>query len=379
MTPQSASLQLAIDLLSIDSVTPQDKGCQALLGARLQNIGFTCETLQFGEVTNLWARRGNEGPVLAFAGHTDVVPTGPLDKWHSDPFKPEIRDGYLYARGAADMKSSLACMVVACERFIADHPDHQGSIAFLLTSDEEGPAVDGTVKVIETLEARGDKIDWALVGEPTSTTQVGDVVKNGRRGSLGGRLVVKGIQGHVAYPHLAKNPVHLAAPALAELASVEWDQGNEFFPATSCQIYNIQAGTGATNVIPGEVIVDFNLRFSTSLTPQEIQQRIGNILDGHGLDWSIDWNLSGLPFLTPAGELVEAAQQSIRDCTDYETELSTSGGTSDGRYIAPTGAQVLELGPVNKSIHQLNENIRVADIDTLARIYQRVLEILLAR
>ncbi len=377
MTTTSASLQLAIDLLSIDSVTPDDKGCQDILCGRLQKLGFTCETLQFGEVTNLWARRGDEGPILAFAGHTDVVPTGPLEQWHSDPFNPEIRDGYLYARGAADMKSSLACMVVACERFIAEHPQHQGSIAFLITSDEEGPAVDGTVKVIAELESRGETIDWALVGEPSSTQRVGDVVKNGRRGSLGGRLVVRGIQGHVAYPHLARNPVHLAAPALAELAAVEWDQGNEFFPATSFQISNIQAGTGATNVSPAEVEVDFNLRFSTSLTPEDIQQRFSELLDRHELDWSIDWNLSGMPFLTAAGELVDAVQQAIRECTGDETELSTAGGTSDGRFIAPTGAQVVELGPCNESIHKLNEKIRVEDIDTLTRIYQRMLELLL--
>jgi succinyl-diaminopimelate desuccinylase len=373
----SPSLQLAIDLLSIDSVTPHDKGCQDLLCQRLAKLGFECETLQFGEVTNLWARRGCDGPVLAFAGHTDVVPTGPVEHWHSDPFKPEIRDGQLYARGAADMKSSIACMTVACEQFIAEHPQHKGSIAFLITSDEEGPAVDGTVKVIETLEARGEKIDWALVGEPSSSDQVGDVVKNGRRGSLGARLTIRGVQGHVAYPHLASNPVHRAAPALAELAAVEWDQGNEFFPATSFQVSNIRAGTGATNVIPGEMLVDFNLRFSTSLTPQDIQQRVGKILDRHQLDWEIDWNLSGMPFLTAAGELVEAATQAIRECTGYETELSTAGGTSDGRFIAPTGAQVLELGPLNATIHQVNENIGVDEIETLTRIYRRMLELLL--
>jgi succinyl-diaminopimelate desuccinylase len=373
----SPTLQLALDLLSIDSVTPDDKGCQQILCERLGKLGFECETLQFGEVTNLWARRGSEGPVLAFAGHTDVVPTGPLEQWHSDPFKPEIRDGHLYARGAADMKSSIACMTVACEQFIAEHPQHKGSIAFLITSDEEGPAVDGTVKVIETLEARGEKIDWALVGEPSSTDQLGDVVKNGRRGSLGACLVVKGVQGHVAYPHLVKNPVHLVAPALAELATTVWDQGNEFFPPTTFQVSNIHAGTGATNVVPGEVTINFNLRFSTSLTPDIIQQRVAEILDHHQLDWHIDWNLSGLPFLTPAGALVDAAQQAIRHCTGYDTELSTAGGTSDGRFIAPTGAQVLELGPVNESIHKLNENVRVDDLETLTRIYRKILEILL--
>ena len=344
---------------------------------RLAKIGFIYETLQFGDVTNLWARRGTEAPLLAFAGHTDVVPTGPLDKWLSDPFKPEIRDGYLYARGAADMKSSIACMVTACERFVAQFPEHKGSIAFLITSDEEGPAVNGTVKVIDTLQQRGEHIDWALVGEPSSTDTVGDVVKNGRRGSLGAVLTVKGIQGHVAYPHLADNPVHRVAPALAELTATEWDQGNEFFPATTLQISNIQAGTGATNVIPGEVTVVFNLRFSTCLTSDEIKQRVESILHAHQLDFSIDWNLSGLPFLTAEGALVEATKYAIKQVTGFDTELSTAGGTSDGRFIAPTGTQVVELGPVNESIHKLNENVKVDEIDTLSAIYQKILESLL--
>ena len=373
----SNTLDLAIDLLSIESVTPEDNGCQKILCDRLAKIGFICETLQFGDVTNLWARRGTEAPLLAFAGHTDVVPTGPLDKWLSDPFKPEIRDGYLYARGAADMKSSIACMVTACERFVAQFPDHKGSIAYLITSDEEGPAVDGTVKVIDTLQQRGEHIDWALVGEPSSTDTVGDVVKNGRRGSLGAVLTVKGIQGHVAYPHLADNPVHRVAPALAELTATEWDQGNEFFPATTLQISNIQAGTGATNVIPGEVTVVFNLRFSTCLTSDEIKQRVESILHAHQLDFSIDWNLSGLPFLTAEGALVEATKYAIKQVTGFDTELSTAGGTSDGRFIAPTGTQVVELGPVNESIHKLNENVKVDDIDTLSAIYQKILESLL--
>ncbi len=373
----SNTVELAIQLLSIDSVTPDDKGCQQILSDRLQKIGFNCEIMQFGEVTNLWARRGQKGPVLAFAGHTDVVPTGPLDKWHSDPFNPEIRDGYLYARGAADMKSSIACMITACERFIAEHPEHDGSIAFLITSDEEGPAIDGTVKVIQTLEDRNEKIDWALVGEPSSLEHVGDVVKNGRRGSLGAQLIVKGIQGHVAYPHLAKNPIHLVSPALAELTSIEWDQGNEFFPATSLQISNIHSGTGATNVIPGEVVIDFNLRFSTCLTPEQIQHQVITILDRHQLDYQIEWNLSGLPFLTAEGALVEAAKKAILESTGLNTELSTAGGTSDGRFIAPTGAQVLELGPVNESIHKINENVKVDDINTLSEIYQKMLENLL--
>ena len=373
----SNTLDLAIDLLSIESVTPEDNGCQKILCDRLAKIGFICETLQFGDVTNLWARRGTEAPLLAFAGHTDVVPTGPLDKWLSDPFKPEIRDGYLYARGAADMKSSIACMVTACERFVAQFPEHKGSIAFLITSDEEGPAVNGTVKVIDTLQQRGEHIDWALVGEPSSTDTVGDVVKNGRRGSLGAVLTVKGIQGHVAYPHLADNPVHRVAPALAELTATEWDQGNEFFPATTLQISNIQAGTGATNVIPGEVTVVFNLRFSTCLTSDEIKQRVESILHAHQLDFSIDWNLSGLPFLTAEGALVEATKYAIKQVTGFDTELSTAGGTSDGRFIAPTGTQVVELGPVNESIHKLNENVKVDDIDTLSAIYQKILESLL--
>jgi succinyl-diaminopimelate desuccinylase len=373
------ALQLAIELLSIDSVTPDDKGCQQLICQRLNALGFNCEFMQFGEVTNLWARKGSQAPVLAFAGHTDVVPTGPLDAWHSDPFRPEIRDGYLYARGAADMKSSIACMVVACERFLQQHPDHQGSIAFLITSDEEGPALDGTVKVIETLEARGEKIDWALVGEPSSQQQVGDMVKNGRRGSLGAVLTVNGIQGHVAYPHLARNPVHEVAPALAQLAAASWDEGNEFFPSTTFQISNINAGTGATNVIPGTVKVMFNLRFSTCLTVDMIQQRVEQILDSHQLDYHIDWTLSGLPFVTERGALVKAAQQAIAEVTGLETQLSTAGGTSDGRFIAPTGAQVLELGPVNESIHKINENVSVQDVTRLSLIYEKILVLLLGR
>lgn len=373
----SDTQQLAIQLLSIDSVTPDDKGCQQLLCDHLSKLGFYCETMQFGEVSNLWARRGTTSPLFVFAGHTDVVPTGPIEHWDSDPFKPEIRDGHLYARGAADMKSSIACMVTACERFIGQNPEHTGSIAFLITSDEEGPAIEGTVKVLQTLEQRAEKIDWALVGEPSSSDTVGDVVKNGRRGSLGARLTVQGIQGHVAYPQLAENPVHRVAPALAELATTEWDQGNEFFPATTFQISNINAGTGATNVIPGEVIIDFNLRFSTCLTAEQIQQRIESILQAHQLQYEIQWTLSGLPFLTAEGALLEAAQKAIKDVTGIDTELSTSGGTSDGRFIAPTGAQVLELGPVNKSIHKINENVKFDDIDTLSAIYEKILQLLL--
>ena len=373
----SSTLELAEALIAQPSVTPNDVGCQDMLIERLSGIGFECETLQFGDVTNLWARRGKSSPVLAFAGHTDVVPTGPLNEWHSDPFKPEIRDGYLYGRGAADMKSSIAAMVTACERFVDQHSDHSGSIAFLITSDEEGPAIDGTVKVIETLEARGEKIDWALVGEPSSSNAVGDVVKNGRRGSIGGTLTIKGKQGHVAYPQLADNPIHKSLAALNELKMIEWDKGNDFFPATSFQISNINAGTGATNVIPGQVSVLFNLRYSTELNHQTIIDKVEATLDSHGLDYSLEWNLSGLPFLTAAGDLVDAAQQSIKVTTGLDTKLSTAGGTSDGRFIAPTGAQVLELGPVNATIHQIDECVNVADLDLLSDIYQGMLERLL--
>ncbi|MCP4432490.1 MAG: succinyl-diaminopimelate desuccinylase [Gammaproteobacteria bacterium] len=370
----SQTLELASSLIARASATPDDAGCQALLIERLSAIGFECETMQFGDVTNLWARRGNTSPVLAFAGHTDVVPTGPLDEWVSEPFKPEIRDGYLFGRGAADMKSSIAAMVTACERFVELHADHSGSIAFLITSDEEGPAVDGTVKVIDTLEARGEKIDWALVGEPSSSNAVGDVVKNGRRGSIGGTLSLKGIQGHVAYPQLADNPIHRSIPALNELCTVEWDQGNDFFPPTSFQISNINAGTGASNVIPGQLSILFNLRYSTELDHQTIITRIESILHKHQLDYSIDWNHSGFPFLTAEGKLVEAAQQSIKQITGLDTELSTAGGTSDGRFIAPTGAQVVELGPVNATIHQINECVDINDLDSLSNIYQGILE-----
>ena len=373
----NATVQLAMELMARQSVTPEDAGCQALLRQRLEPIGFSCETFRFGDVTNLWARRGNARPLLAFAGHTDVVPTGPLDLWHSDPFTPEIRDGLLYGRGAADMKSSIAAMVVACERFVEANPDHQGSIAFLITSDEEGPAVNGTVKVIETLEARGEKIDMALVGEPSSTHTVGDVVKNGRRGSLGAYLVIKGIQGHVAYPHKVDNPIHRAMPALHELASHQWDSGNDSFPPTSLQISNFHAGTGAHNVVPGHAEIRFNLRFSTEVSPEQIQKTTDAILHKHHLDYEIEWSLSGNPFLTPAGDLVDAAQQAIKLHTGLDTLLATSGGTSDGRFIAPTGAQVVELGPVNDSIHKINEHVNINEIDTLSRIYQSILDHLL--
>ncbi len=373
----SATLELAKDLISRASVTPEDVGCQQLMCERLSAIGFECEDLPFGEVSNFWARRGDSSPLLVFAGHTDVVPTGPLEDWQSDPFQPEIRDGLLYGRGAADMKGSLAAMVTACEAFVSAHPAHKGSIGFLITSDEEGPSINGTVKVVEHLVARDEQIDMCLVGEPSSSKQLGDVIKNGRRGSLNGKLTVRGTQGHVAYPQLADNPIHRAAPALAELAGIEWDRGNAFFPPTSFQISNINSGTGAENVVPGELQVMFNLRYSTELSEQLIRERVHAVLDSHKLDYALDWRLSGEPFLTPAGELVEAAQAAIKALAGIDTELSTSGGTSDGRFIAPTGAQVLELGPLNATIHQVNECVAVEDLDRLSGLYQRILETLL--
>jgi succinyl-diaminopimelate desuccinylase len=375
----SDTLALAKDLIARSSVTPEDAGCQDTMIRRLEAIGFRAERLRFGEVDNFWARRGDQGPLLAFAGHTDVVPTGPRERWQSDPFTPTERDGMLYGRGAADMKGSLAAMVTACERFVSAHPDHQGSIAFLITSDEEGPSVDGTVKVVEWLEARNEKIDWCLVGEPSSNQVLGDVIKNGRRGSLGGKLRVLGKQGHVAYPHLADNPVHRLAPALAELCALEWDVGNEYFPPTSLQISNIHAGTGADNVIPGEVEVWFNLRFSTEQTEAGIRARIEELLDRHGLRYELQWRLSGNPFLTPVGELVEAVRGAIQEVCGIDTQLSTSGGTSDGRFIAPTGAQVVELGPLNATIHQIDECVSSADLDRLSAIYEGMLTRLLAR
>ena len=374
----SETLELTKALISRPSVTPDDAACQAIVAARLRRIGFGIEAMMFGEVENLWARRGEARPLLVFAGHTDVVPPGPRDAWTSDPFVPELRDGMLYGRGAADMKSSIAAMVVAVERFVARRPDHRGSIAFLLTSDEEGPSVNGTVKVIEKLEQRGEKIDWCLVGEPSSETRLGDVVKNGRRGSLHGVLTVKGIQGHVAYPHLSSNPIHAVVPALAELTRIEWDRGNAHFPATGFQISNISGGTGAENIIPGTVEIVFNLRFSTEQTAAGLQARVEEVLKRHELDFDLNWRLSGNPFLTPAGELVEAVRKAIREVTGVQTQLSTGGGTSDGRFIAPTGAQVLEVGPVNRTIHKIDECIPVADLDSLTEIYDRVLTVLLA-
>ena len=375
----SPTITLAQALIRRPSNTPDDAGCQALLCERLSAIGFNCEPLRFGEVYNLWARRGSDGPLFCFAGHTDVVPTGPETKWQYPPFAATLSDGTLYGRGAADMKGSIAAFITACERFIANHPAHAGSIAFLITSDEEGPAVDGTVKVIETLEARGEKIDWCLVGEPTSTANVGDVVKNGRRGSLSGYLTVKGIQGHVAYPHLARNPVHQAAPALAELATIEWDRGNDHFPPTSFQIANINAGTGASNIIPGELEVMFNFRFSTEQTEAGLRQQVEALLDKHGLEYELRWALSGNPFLTEGGKLLQATTAAIQAICGYAPEVNTAGGTSDGRFIAPTGAQVLELGPLNATIHKVNECVGVADLDTLSAVYEQILERLLVK
>ncbi|MEL4427563.1 succinyl-diaminopimelate desuccinylase [Shewanella indica] len=370
-------LELAKELISRASVTPLDEGCQALMAERLAKLGFANESMVFEDTTNLWSRRGTQGPVFCFAGHTDVVPPGDLANWHTPPFEPVVIDDYLHGRGAADMKGSLAAMVVATERFVTAHPNHQGSIAFLITSDEEGPFINGTTRVIDTLEARNEKITWALVGEPSSTLKLGDVVKNGRRGSLTGNLVVKGIQGHVAYPHLADNPVHKAAPALAELAAMQWDKGNEFFPPTSFQIANINGGTGASNVIPGELKVMFNFRYSTEVTAEELIKRVENILDAHGLNYELGWIFNGLPFLTGDGPLLEATRQAIKEVTGSETDPQTSGGTSDGRFIAPTGAQVIELGPVNATIHKVNECVKVADLELLAQCYQRILEKLL--
>ena len=373
MSQPSATIALTQDLIRRRSVTPEDCGCQQVMIDRLAAIGFHIEKLRFEDVDNFWAVRGTQGPTLCFAGHTDVVPTGPEENWQLPPFEATIKDGYLYGRGAADMKGSLAAMVVAVERFVADNPNHQGQIAFLITSDEEGIATNGTVKVVEWLRAQDMLPEWCLVGEPSSTAKCGDVIKNGRRGSLGCTLSVKGLQGHVAYPHLADNPVHRAAPALAELAAEEWDQGNQFFPATSFQISNINGGTGATNVIPGELEVIFNFRFSTELTEQQLIERTENILDKHGLEYSANWNLSGLPFLTAEGDLVAATVASIKEVTGLDPELSTAGGTSDGRFIAPHGVQVIELGPVNATIHKIDENISVDDLNTLTDIYQSLL------
>ncbi|MFZ5507735.1 MAG: succinyl-diaminopimelate desuccinylase [Pseudomonadota bacterium] len=374
-----ATLELTRQLISTRSVTPVDGGCLETIGARLAAAGFTLERIDAGGVSNLWARRGSAGPLFCFAGHTDVVPTGPLDQWNSDPFEPVVRDGMLYGRGAADMKASLAAFVTSTERFVARVPDHAGSIAFLLTSDEEGDAIDGTVRVVERLAARGEKLDYCVVGEPTSVTKLGDMIKNGRRGSLSGKLTVKGVQGHIAYPHLAKNPIHMFGPALTELAAIRWDEGNEYFPPTSWQISNIKGGTGATNVIPGTLEVLFNFRFSTASTPESLKARLIDVLDRHGVEHDIVWTLGGKPYLTPRGTLVDAAEAAIRDVTGLTTELSTTGGTSDGRFIADICAQVVEIGPSNATIHKLNECVAVADIEPLSRIYENLLDRLLGQ
>ncbi len=372
-TTDSATLELAQALITCRSVTPADAGCQDLMIERLESIGFDIEILPFGEVHNFWARRGDGAPLFVFAGHTDVVPPGPRERWDSDPFTPEVRDGHLYGRGAADMKGSLAAMITACERFVAAHPGHKGSIGFLITSDEEGPSIDGTRRVVEYLNEHGVQIDACLVGEPTCDAQAGDVIKNGRRGSLGGRLIVNGVQGHIAYPHLADNPIHRLAPALAALCAEHWDDGNEFFPPTTFQFSNLNAGTGADNVIPGRVEALFNFRYSTESTAEALKHRFEAILERHGVDFDIEWRLSGEPFLTRPGELVDAVRDAIRAVAGIEPRLSTEGGTSDGRFIAPTGAQVVELGPVNATIHKVNERVSLDDLESLSRIYENTL------
>ena len=387
----SSTLRFAEQLISLPSLTPDDAGCQSLIAARLASLGFVCETIISGpddfRVTNLWAKRtatasnrpDGAAELIVFAGHTDVVPTGPLDQWHSDPFTPSQRDGRLYGRGSSDMKTSLAAFVVAVEEFVAGQPDTALSIGFLLTSDEEGPATDGTVVVCQTLQQRGEKMDYCIVGEPTSVKRTGDMIKNGRRGTLSGRLTVKGLQGHIAYPQLAKNPIHLFAPALAQLVAIEWDQGNAFFPPTSWQVSNIHGGTGASNVIPGELVIDFNFRFGTESTPESLQARLQAVLDQQGLDYTLSWTVGGLPFLTTPGTLVEAVVAAIKQETGIDTVLSTTGGTSDGRFIAKICPQVIELGPPNASIHQINEYLELVDIEPLKNIYRRVLENLNAR
>lgn len=371
------TLQLAQDLIRRRSVTPDDQGCQDLMIERLEAIGFEVERLRFEDVDNFWARRGNEGPLIVFAGHTDVVPTGPVDEWQHDPFAADVVDDVLYGRGAADMKSSLAAFITAIEDFVEAHPQHKGSIGLLITSDEEGPSINGTTKVVQWLQQNKINIDYCVVGEPSSEKELGDIIKNGRRGSLNGKLRIIGKQGHVAYPHLAANPIHLVAPALAELVAETWDEGNEYFPATSFQVSNIHGGTGAENVIPGKLEIDFNFRFSTSVTEAELKQRTESILHRHGLDYQIDWRLSGNPFLTPVGVLVEAAQQAVNKVLGRTPELSTGGGTSDGRFIAPTGAEVVELGPLNQTIHQVNEHVAASDPAKLSSIYRQILENLL--
>lgn len=373
----SRTLALTEKLISLDSVTPEDKGCQQTLIALLEPLGFICETIVSGEVTNLWARKGQSQPLVVFAGHTDVVPTGPVEQWKSAPFSPTRRDGKLYGRGAADMKASIAAFVVATEEFLRAQPEHKGSIGFLITSDEEGPATDGTVVVCEKLKARGEQLDFCIVGEPTSAEELGDTIKNGRRGTMSGKLIVKGIQGHIAYPQLARNPIHLAAPALAELVAEVWDQGNEYYLPTSWQMSNIHAGTGASNVIPGDAVIDFNFRFCTASTAEQLQQRVHAILDKHQLQYELKWTIGGQAFLTPAGQLSQALSSAIMAETGIKTSLSTTGGTSDGRFIAKICPQVIEFGPPNASIHKIDEHIEVRHIEPLKNIYRRTLENLL--
>ncbi|MBB1313904.1 MULTISPECIES: succinyl-diaminopimelate desuccinylase [Aliivibrio] len=376
--PDTPTLTLAKDLLSRQSVTPEDAGCQELMIKRLEALGFTIEIMVFEDTTNFWARRGTEAPLFTFAGHTDVVPTGSLTQWNTDPFKPTIIDGMLYARGAADMKGSLACMIVAVERFISEHPEHKGSLSFLITSDEEGPFINGTTRVVDTLKERNEIIDMCIVGEPSSTQYVGDVVKNGRRGSLTGNLTVKGIQGHVAYPHIARNPIHQSMAALLELTTTEWDLGNAYFPPTSFQIPNMNSGTGASNVIPGTAEIMFNFRFSTESTVEGLQQRVIELLDKHNLEYDLDWIINGLPFLTDTGDLLTAVVDAVATVNQQKPELLTTGGTSDGRFIAQMGSQVIELGPVNATIHKVNECVKVDDLEKLTDMYQEVLNNLLA-
>jgi succinyl-diaminopimelate desuccinylase len=370
------TLDLAKDLISRQSNTPLDAGCQALMISRLEPLGFKIERMRFGDVDNFYARRGTTGPLLVFAGHTDVVPTGPVDKWHTPPFEPTIKDGMLYGRGAADMKTSCAAFITAIEDFVAKHPNHPGSIGLLITSDEEGVAIDGTIKVVEALKARGEHFDYCIVGEPTSNKVVGDMIKNGRRGSLSGKLVVKGVQGHIAYPHLVKNPIHMVAPAIKDMVDTVWDNGNEYFPPTSWQISNMNGGTGATNVVPGEVEILFNFRFSTASTEQNLKERVYAILDKHELNYDLDWEYSP-PYITPKGNLVEAISEAIQECYGVSPELSTTGGTSDGRFIADICKQVIEFGPLNATIHKLNECVAVADIEPLKDTYRITLEKLL--
>jgi succinyl-diaminopimelate desuccinylase len=373
------TIQLAQQLIQIDSVTPNDKGCQKMIADYLKPMDFKIENMKFGEVDNIWARRGTESPCLVFAGHTDVVPTGPESAWTHPPFSAHIDGDMMFGRGTADMKSSIACFMAASKRFVSEYPHHKGSIAYLITSDEEGPAIDGTVKVIETLEARNEKFEYCLVGEPSSSNKLADSIKNGRRGSLSGTLTVKGVQGHIAYPQLADNPIHNMAPALEQLVQVQWDHGNEYFPPTSFQISNINSGTGATNIIPGEAVIQFNFRFSTEHTAESLQESVHAILDHHNLEYTLDWNLSGLPFITPAeGELIQAVQDASQTILGYKPELSTAGGTSDGRFIAPTGAQVIELGPINATIHKIDEQVSVSDLNKLTDIYYQTMVNLLA-